>query len=350
MNIQIGNKTIGKNSPCFIVAEMSGNHNGDINQAIKILHEAKKIGVDAVKLQTYTADSITMKLESKDFLLADQSPWSEYKTLWDLYDKASTPPEWHERLFNEAKKIDLEIFSTPFDESSVDLLDQLGVAAFKIASPEINHIPLIKKAAMTNKPIILSAGVANDDDIQLALQTIHENSANPKIALLQCNSAYPSPYEDSNLKTIANIAEKYEVIPGFSDHTMGIHCALGSVALGSKILEKHLYLEGDETVDSFFSLTPDMFEKMIVQIRELEDAIGSISYDISPSAIASVKGRRSLYVSKNIQAGTTLTSENIKCVRPSYGLHPKYYNYIIGKKVNVNLKKGDRLLLENIDD
>ena len=289
-------------------------------------------------------------MDSKDFLLADQSPWSEYKTLWDLYNKASTPPEWHERLFYEAKKIGLEIFSTPFDESSVDLLDQLGVSAFKIASPEISHIPLIKKAAMTNKPIILSAGVANDEDIKLALQTINENSADPKIALLQCNSAYPSPYEDSNLKTISNIEEKYGVIPGFSDHTMGIHCAIGSVALGSKILEKHLCLDGDETVDSFFSLTPDLFKKMIVQIRELEDAMGSISYDISPSAMGSIKGRRSLYVSKNIKAGETLSSENIKCVRPSYGLHPKYYDYILGKQANVDLMRGDRLSLKDLDD
>ena len=350
MNFKIGNKTIGENFGCFIVAEMSGNHNGDIRKAIEILNVAKEIGVDAVKLQTYSADSITLKSKASDFLLNEKSPWSEYKTLWELYDKASTPPEWHETLFNEAKKIDLEVFSTPFDELAVDLLDELGVAAYKIASPEINHVPLIKKVATKNKPIILSAGVADEADIQLALKTIRENASNPHIALLQCNSAYPSPYEDTNLKTICDIEKKFGVMPGFSDHTIGIHCAIGSVALGSKIIEKHLCLDGDDTVDSFFSLTPSEFKIMISQIREVEDAIGSVSYEISPSAIDSIKGRRSLYVSENIKTGEVFSIKNVQCVRPSYGLHPKHYDFIIGKKAKVDLKKGDRLSLDDVDE
>lgn len=348
MEISFGNKFIGDNHPAFIVAEMSGNHNGSIKNAINLLKIAKKAGADALKLQTYTADSITLNVANKDFCIKNDSPWSNNKTLYDLYSKAETPIEWHEELFYEAKKIDLEIFSTPFDENGVDLLESLGVAAFKIASPEINHIPLIAKAAKTGKPIIISAGVANREDIELAIETIKNFSSNPQIILLQCNSAYPSPYEDCNLLTIRDIKKSFNVLPGFSDHTIGSHCAIASVVIGAKLIEKHICIEGVESVDSFFSMNPSEFKKMVTEIREVEKSLGGISYEISKSAMQSINGRRSLYISKDIKKGEKITSQNIKCVRPSFGLEPKYYEEVLGKKATKDLFVGDRLSFDVI--
>lgn len=349
MEITFGNKVIGENHPAFIVAEMSGNHNGSIKNAIKLLQHAKNAGADALKLQTYTADSITMDIDNADFYINSDSPWSKNKTLYDLYSKAETPIEWHEELFHEAKKIDLEIFSTPFDENGVELLDSLGVSAFKIASPEINHIPLIAKAAKTGKPIILSAGVADLDDINLAIETIRKFSTNPKIILLQCNSAYPSPYEDCNLLTIKDIPDTFGVLAGFSDHTIGSHCSIAAVTLGAKLIEKHICIGEVESVDSFFSINSTEFKKMVARIREVEAAIGEISYEISNSAKQSLSGRRSIYVSRDIKKGEIISKKNIKCIRPSHGMDPKHYDEILGKKVTKNLFAGDRLTFDVIE-
>jgi N-acetylneuraminate synthase/pseudaminic acid synthase len=290
-----------------------------------------------------------MNIDNEDFYLPGDSPWSENRTLWDLYNKAETPLEWHEELFEEAKKVGLEIFSSPFDEAGVDLLDSLGVSAFKIASPEINHIPLIAHAAKKNKPIILSTGVANRDDIELAIETIQQHSNNPQIILLQCNSAYPSPYEDSNLLTISDMHKSFDVIPGYSDHTMGSHCSIAAVSMGAKLIEKHICQDDLETVDSFFSMNPQNFKKMIIEIRQVEKAIGTISYNVSESAKQSLNGRRSIYISKAIKKGEQLSANNIKCIRPSHGLEPKYYATVLGKKVIKDLYPGDRLSLELIE-
>lgn len=346
MEISFGTKKIGANQPAFIVAEMSGNHNGSIENAIALLKHAKEAGADALKLQTYTADSITLNVDNEDFYLKEDSPWLESKTLYDLYSKAETPIEWHEELFHEARKIDLEIFSTPFDEAGVDFLDQLGVAAFKIASPEINHIPLIKKVAKTGKPIILSSGVADLDDIKLAIETIKNFSTDPKIILLQCNSAYPSPYEDCNLLTISDITNSFHVLPGFSDHTMGSHCAIAAISLGAKLVEKHICIDKIDSVDSFFSMNPSEFKRMVNEIREVEKAIGEISYKVTNSAKQSLNGRRSIYVSQDIKKGAKISTENIKCIRPSHGLEPKYYEEVLGKKATKDLFIGDRLTLD----
>lgn len=347
--MNLGIKKIGSGHPAFIVAEMSGNHDGNIKNAISLIKSAKGAGADAIKLQTYSAESITMNVENKDFFLDDESPWSDNKTLWDLYSKAETPLEWHEELFYQAKKIGLEIFSSPFDEFGVDLLDSLGVSAFKIASPEINHIPLIAHVAKKNKPVIFSTGVANKEDIELAIKTVYENSNKPQIILLQCNSAYPSPYEDSNLLTISDMYDTFKVIPGYSDHTIGSHCAIAAIAMGAKLIEKHICHDEIETVDSFFSMNPENFKQMIIEIRQVEKAIGCISYDVSNSAKQSLNGRRSLYISKEIKKGEQLSIDNIKCIRPAHGLAPKYYELVLGKKVLKDLYPGDRLSLDLIE-
>jgi pseudaminic acid synthase len=347
--MQIGKTKIGDNHPVYFVAEMSGNHNGDKDVAINLIRAAKEMGANAIKLQTYSADSITLNVRNKDFLLPQSSSWSNYDTLWNLYNKACTPFEWHQDLFAEANNLGLEIFSTPFDENGVKLLENLNVSAYKIASPEINHIPLIELVAKTNKPIILSTGVADLKDINLAIETIRKYSDNPKIILLKCNSAYPTPYEDSNLKTITDLKERFNVIPGYSDHTIGTHCVLASVSLGAKLIEKHFCINGLETVDSFFSIVPDEFREMVQKVRDLEKALGSVSYEVSKSAHESINGRRSIYVSKNIKPGDEINRGNIKCVRPSFGLEPKYFNKVIGKKAKKQLQKGDRLTWDVIE-
>jgi len=346
MEIKFGNKFIGDNHPAFIVAEMSANHDGDINKALEMIHIAKDMGADAIKLQTYSADSLTLKIKNKDFNLANDSPWASYKNLWNLYNKGSTPYDWHEDLFKEARSIDLEIFSTPFDEFGVDFLMDLNVPVFKIASPEINHLPLIIKACKTGKPIILSTGVADLEDITLAIKTIRKNQSNADIILLQCNSSYPTPYEDSNLLTLKDFKSRFNVLTGFSDHTKGLHCAIASVCLGANLIEKHFCIKGHESVDSFFSIYPEDFKQMVSNIRDVELALGKVSYDISDSAQQSMNGRRSIYVSKDIRKGELVTEMNVKCVRPSHSLHPKHYEKIIGKHSKKNLKKGDRIKLD----
>lgn len=347
--MQIGKTKIGDNHPVYFVAEMSGNHNGDKDVAINLIRAAKEMGANAIKLQTYSADSITLNVRNKDFLLPQSSSWSNYDTLWDLYNKACTPFEWHQDLFAEANDLGLEIFSTPFDENGVELLESLNVSAYKIASPEINHIPLIERVAKTNKPIILSTGVADLKDINLAIKTIRKHSDNSKIILLKCNSAYPTPYEDSNLKTISDLKERFNVIPGYSDHTIGTHCVLASVAIGAKLIEKHFCINGLETVDSFFSIVPDEFREMVKQARDIEKALGSVAYEVSKSAHESINGRRSIYVSKNIKPGDEINRGNIKCVRPAFGLEPKYFNKVLGKKAKKQLQKGDRLTWDVIE-
>ncbi len=346
MEIKFGKKFIGDIHPTFIVAEMSANHDGDKRKAIEMIHVAKDMGADAIKLQTYSADSMTLDVDNKDFNLLPESPWATHKNLWNLYTKGSTPYDWHEDLFKEARNIDLEIFSTPFDEYGVDFLMDLGVSAFKIASPEINHIPLIRKICETGKPIILSSGVADLKDITLAIDTIRNNQPNADIILMQCNSSYPSPYEDLNLLTIKDYKNKFNVLTGFSDHSEGIHCAIASVCLGADIIEKHFSIEGQDTIDSFFSIYPDQFNQMVSDIRDIELALGKVTYDITESALQSIGGRRSIYASADIRKGDLITEMNIKCVRPSHSLHPKHYEEIIGKHAKKDLKKGDRLKLD----
>ena len=345
MKIKIGQIYLGHNLPCFVVAEMSGNHNGKISRALKIIHSAKKAGANAVKLQTYTADSITLKSNRKDFIISRDSPWFKKKNLWNLYKFAHTPIEWHKRLFQEAKKMKIEIFSSPFDESAVDFLEKLNCPAYKIASPEINHIPLLEKVAKTKKPVILSTGLSTYKDIKLAIKTIR-SFGNNKIVVLKCTTAYPSELKEQNLLTIPDMKKKFKVLVGFSDHTKGKIASISTVALGANIIEKHFNLDDKtKTVDSFFSVGEKFFGDMVQDIRDIEKSLGKVSYEISKKSKKSLKAKRSIYVTKDILKGNKIDKKNIKIIRPGYGLPPIYFKKILGRRVNNNLKRGDRMLL-----
>lgn len=348
MEIQIGGRELGPGHPSFIVAEISGNHGGSLDRALEIVRAAKRAGADAVKLQTYTADTITLNSCREDFLIPKSSPWNDESSLYQLYDKAHTPWDWHGQLFQEAKKQDIIIFSSPFDESAVDLLERLGAPAYKIASPEITHIPLIRRVARTGKPVVLSTGVSKLADIELAIETLRAEGAQ-QIMVLKCTTAYPAPPEESNLRTIPDIVQRFGVLSGLSDHSLGAANAIAAVVLGGALIEKHFTLDGEcETVDSFFSSSESEFRSMIADIRQIEAALGKASYEIVPSAQGSLRGRRSLYVAAPIKAGEPFTTENIKCVRPSFGLHPKHYFEILGRMANCDLQYGDRLTWEVI--
>ena len=349
MELKIGKKFIGEGHPTFIVAEISGNHSGSIYKALELIEAAKFAGADAVKLQTYTADTITINTNKKDFLLDQDSPWSEFNTLWDLYNKAHTPWDWHETLFKKAHELDLEAFSSPFDETAVDFLESLNVPAYKIASPEINHIPLIKKIAQTKKPVILSTGVSNLKDLDLSISALKGGGLD-QIIVLKCNSTYPAPPDEANLRTIPDIQNQYGVLTGLSDHTTGSLSAIASVALGASLIEKHIKLdEHGDSVDSFFSCGARDFRIMVDQIREVESQLGEINYSITESAKQSIKGKRSIYVSNFINEGDEINETNIKIVRPSFGLHPKYFEQCIGKKALRDLAPGDRLTKELVE-
>ena len=341
---KIGKKFIGLNDPCFIVAEISANHGGQIKNALTIIRNAKKIGLDAIKIQTYTADTITLRSKKKDFLITKNSPWKKNNYLWNLYNRAHTPWDWHKKLFKEAKKNKIILFSSPFDETAVDLLEKLECPIYKIASPEINHVPLLKKVAQTKKPVFLSTGLAKVDDVYLAIRTLKKYGTK-KIVLMKCTTDYPAKYDELNLITISDYNKKFGVIPGYSDHTKDYIAPIVSVALGAKVLEKHIKLKNQKSVDDFFSMNTKHFEKMIKEIRNTENSIGKISYDITKGSLKHYRGRRSIYVSQNILKGQKISLGNIKIVRPNFSLHPKYFSKILGKKVKKNLSKGSRIKL-----
>lgn len=343
MDIRIGKHILGPGHPALLVAEMSANHGGTLERALEIVRSAKRAGADAIKLQTYTADTITLKSDREDFRIPGASPWADFSTLWDLYHEACTPWEWHRPIFEEARKAGLEIFSSPFDESAVDLLEELNVPAYKIASPEITHVPLLEKVARTCKPVIISTGISELADIELALTTLREAGAKD-IVVLKCTTAYPAPPEEANLRTISDMITRFGVLSGLSDHTMGSVASVTAVALGASMIEKHFTLDdGKETVDSFFSLGEKEFTGLVHDVRWAEKALGNVSYDITPSAASSLRGRRSLYVAATIKKGEPISESNIRCVRPSFGMHPRHYRDVLGRKAARDLKPGDRL-------
>lgn len=346
MYFKIGKKKVGDNCKTFIVAELSGNHNQSITRAKKLIKFAKEAGADAVKLQTYKAETITLRSKSKDFLIKNKSPWKKFNNLWNLYNKASTPWSWHKELFQYARKMKIEIFSSPFDETAVDLLESLNCPAYKIASPEINHIPLLKRVAITKKPVILSKGLANLSDLKLAVKTLKKNGCK-KIAILQCVTSYPAPIEEQNLQLIKDIKKKFKVISGLSDHTQTNTSSIASVALGGSIVEKHFNISDKiKTVDSFFSVDFENFKNLIKSIREVEISKGKAKYEISKSSRKHFFGRRSIYVAKDIRIGEKITLQNIKVVRPAHSLHPKYFDKILGKFSKKKLKTGARINLK----
>lgn len=348
-NFTIGKRNIGKGHPVFIIAEMSANHGGKLEQALAIIAAAKRAGADAIKLQTYRADTITLNSTKEDFLLPNDSPWHKSKTLYSLYEKAHMPWEWHEILYKEAKKLGLEIFSSPFDATAVELLHKLDSVAYKIASPEITDLPLIAQVARLNKPVILSTGLAEKKDIEQAVKVLRDNG-NDQFAFLKCTTAYPAPVKEANLALIPQMKSDFSCLSGISDHTLGNEAVLASVALGGSIIEKHFMLnDSPETPDSFFSLNESQFKTMVDQVRLVESAIGTADYKLTPSAHENLRGRRSLYISQKIETGEVITAEHIISVRPSFGLHPKYYQHILGKRVTKPFSVGDRVSLEFID-
>jgi len=347
-NFKIGSKAIGEGAPAFIVAEISGNHNQDYNRAVEIIHAAKEAGADAVKLQTYTADTITIDCDDECFQINEGTIW-DGTTLYKLYQEAYTPWEWQPRLKEEANKIGLECFSSPFDFTSVDFLEKMDVPAYKIASYEINDIPLIRKIAKLHKPMIFATGIAYPEDIERALSVCRQEG-NEDVILLKCVSSYPTPYEAVNLNVIPTLAKTYDCLTGISDHTMGTIVSAGSIPLGSKMVEKHLTLKrSDGGPDSAFSMEPEEFKQMVTDIRILEKALGSSEYVLTDTQKLEHGGSRSLFVVKDIQEGEILTPENIRSIRPGNGLHTMYYEKVLGKKAKHFLKKGTPLAWELID-
>jgi len=326
------------NNKVFIVAELSANHNGSLELALKTIEAAKRAGADAIKLQTYTADTITLNHKSEEFKIKG-TIWNG-RYLYDLYKEAHTPWEWHPKLFEFAKEQGLLCFSSPFDTSAVDFLETLENPIYKISSFEITDIPLIKYIAKKNKPIIISTGIANYEDISLALKTCRDEKNN-KIAILKCTSSYPSPIEYSNLIMIKDMANEFNVVTGLSDHTLGITCPVLSVGFGAKIIEKHFVLNKNiKTVDSEFSLDEDEFSLMVTEVRKAEKAIGDVNYNLTEEKIKSRKFARSLYVTQNVKKGDKVSPDNLRSIRPNFGLHPKYYSNLINKTFNQDVSKG----------
>lgn len=328
-------------SHTFIIAELSANHNGSKKVAVDSIRAAKAAGADAIKIQTYTADTLTLNCDNPDFRLG-KGLWKG-ETFYTLYQKAYTPWEWHEEIFHVAKEEGLACFSTPFDKTAVDLLESLNNPIYKIASFEITDIPLIQYIASKHKPVILSTGIAMEEDIQLALDTLRSGGC-MDITLLKCTSAYPAPIEDANLLTIPDMKQRFACKVGLSDHTEGYTVPMAAVALGAEVVEKHFII--DRTIggpDSAFSMEADEFKLMVENIRKVEAALGDVNYPTDPSKIKGREFCRSLYVAKAIKAGEVITEENVRSVRPGYGLHPKYLSELIGRKVNCDLNVGDRM-------
>lgn len=331
----------------FIIAELSANHNGSKQTAIDSIREAKKAGADAIKIQTYTADTLTLNCDAPDFRLG-KGLW-EGETFYTLYQKAYTPWEWHEEIFRVAREEGLVCFSTPFDKTAVDLLESLDNPIYKIASFEITDIPLIKYIASKHKPIILSTGIAMEEDIQLALDTIRAEGCND-ITLLKCTSAYPAPIEDANLLTIPDMKQRFGVKVGLSDHTEGSTVPMAAVALGAEVVEKHFII--DRSIggpDAAFSMEKDEFAAMVKSIRNVEKALGAVVYPTDSSKIKGREFSRSLYVAEDVKAGDVVTEKNVRSVRPGYGLHPKYLPEALGKKFVKDCRMGERFSFELID-
>ena len=344
---KIAHKTVGKDNPVFIIAEMSCNHLQNYDYAVEIIKKAKKAGADAIKLQTYTPDTMTIDCNNRYFQLKD-TIW-EGKNLYRLYEEAYTPWEWQPKLKKIAEDEGLIFFSTPFDKTAVDFLEELEVPVYKLASYEITDIPLIKTIAQKQKPIIFSTGMARLSDIELALDTMRENGAT-EIAMLKCVSAYPTPIEETNLKTIQNIDQTFDVIPGLSDHTMGITVPVTAVPLGAKIIEKHMTLDRNlGGPDAKFSLEPQEFKEMVQSVRDAEKAIGKVTYELNEKQKRSRDMSRSIFAVKTIEKGEKLTVENTRVIRPGYGLHPKHFETIMGMKAKEKIERGTPLKWGNIE-
>lgn len=326
----------------FIIAELSANHNGSLQTALDSIKAAKECGANAIKLQTYTADTLTLNSRNEDFIISGGTLW-DGRNLYELYQEAYTPWEWHKELFDYARSLDIDIFSTPFDKTAVDFLETLNPSAYKIASFEITDYELVRYSASKQKPIIISTGIATIDEIQDVVN-ICKSVGNENIILLKCTSEYPAPLNEANLKTISNMKETFGVEVGFSDHTLGVVAPLVAVTLGAKVIEKHFII--DKSIggaDCGFSMDKKEFKQMVEAIRDAEKLIGVVDYSLNEKRKKQRRFARSLYISSDIKKGEVFTLENIKSVRPFYGLHPKYLNDILGKVAKKDYKFADRL-------
>ncbi len=344
--MKIGNFIIDQNSPVFIIAELSANHNGSLDNALATIKAAKRAGADCIKLQTYTADTITLDSDKEDFVIKG-TIW-DGKKLHTLYQEAYTPWEWHEEIYHAAAAEGLICFSSPFDHTAVDLLESLNSPAYKIASFEITDIPLIEYVASKGKPVIISTGIAQEEDIVLALDACHR-MGNYDIALLKCTSSYPAPIEEANMCMVKDLAERYQVISGLSDHTLGSTVPIVATVFGAKIIEKHFII--DRAIggpDASFSMNEAEFTAMVKAVREAEKAIGVVDYHLTEKQAKGKDFSRSLYIAEDVKAGEVFTERNIRSVRPGFGLHPKYYHQVLGKTAKVAVEKGTRFSLDFI--
>lgn len=342
--VKIGNREIGPDQPPYIVAELSANHNGDLARARQLLKLAKDNGADAVKLQTYTADTMTLDLETPDFLIRG-GLWDGY-SLYRLYQEAHTPWEWHRPLFDYAKELGLTIFSTPFDKTSADFLEELGAPAYKIASFELTDIPLVRHVARKGKPLILSTGLATAEEIGETIAAIHAEG-NRQLIVLHCVSGYPTPEGEMNLRTLRDIAERFQVVAGLSDHSMGIHASVVSIALGACFIEKHFIdSRSNKGPDSSFSIEPAELKELSEQTKRAWRTIGKVNYQLKASEKDNLKYRRSLYFVKDVEAGEVITEACVRSIRPGYGLAPKLVDQVIGKTAKRRIAFGEPVTLD----
>lgn len=346
--MKVGNKEIGAGFPAYVIAEMSANHAGSLTHAKEIIHAAKESGADCIKIQTYTPDTMTIDCDN-DYFKISEGTW-DGENLYHLYEKAYTPWEWQQELKEEAEKAGIDFLSTPFDKTSVDFLEELGVECYKIASFELVDLPLISYIAAKGKPIIMSTGMSTLGEIEQAVQTI-KNAGNSQFALLRCASAYPAITDDMNIKTMQNMEQIFQVPVGLSDHSMGSVGAVTAVALGAKIIEKHFCMDRSiENPDSSFSMNPAEFAQMVKDIRQAEKAIGTVKYGVSRQEESNIVFRRSIFCVQDIKKGEKLSEQNVRIIRPGYGLEPKYYPQVLGQRALRDIKRGTPLRLEWIGE
>lgn len=338
--IQIGNIKIGVKHKPFIVAEMSGNHNQSLEKAMEIVEAAAEAGAHALKLQTYTADTLTLDVSEGEFFIEDKDSLWKGKSLYQLYQEAYTPWEWHECIMKRSNELGMLCFSTPFDDAAVDFLEKLDVPAYKIASFENTHLPLVKKVAATGKPMIISTGMATIAELDEMVHTIRKTGCN-QFVLLKCTSTYPASPENTNVLTIPHMRELFGCEVGLSDHTLGIGAAVAAVAQGATVIEKHFILRrSDGGVDSAFSLEPDEMKQLVIETERAWDSLGNVTYGPTEAEKGSLVFRRSLYIAEDMKKGDVLNEHNLRIIRPGMGLPPKYYDVLLGRKVNRDLKKG----------
>ena len=338
--MQIDNITIGVKNKPFIIAEMSGNHNQSLERALEIVEAAAKSGAHALKLQTYTADTLTLDVKEGEFFIDDKDSLWEGKSLYELYQEAYTPWEWHKPIMDRANELGILCFSTPFDETAVDFLEELNVPTYKIASFENTHLPLIKKVAATGKPMIISTGMASVAELDETVRTVREAGCK-QFVLLKCTSTYPASPENSNVLTIPHMRKLFDCEVGLSDHTMGVGAAVAAVAHGATVIEKHFTLRrADGGVDSAFSLEPEEMKSLVIETERAWQSLGDVTYGPSEAEKGSLTFRRSLYIAKDMKKGDVLDKENLRIVRPGLGLPPKYHEVILGRKINRDVKKG----------